>query len=518
VPFSSHNWYFAKICSIIEEMNEENYYQAQNIEPKKKSRWRRFWLFWLLAILLAALTYGSFVFYKVYSVSKKVNIENTENQPSFLDTAKSLITKDEINLKNSNERINILLLGIAGKGRAGTNLTDTIMVASLNLKTNQMALTSIPRDLHVTIPKSKIQTKINSVYQIGIGENGNDQREGAKEVVTTVEEILDQPIHYFVILNFAGFEKIINSLGGINIMNERDIYDASYPGPNYSYETFELKKGFHRLDGATALKYVRERHDDPEGDFGRAKRQQQVMQSTKNKIFSPETMLNVFAINDLLNALGENIITNISSDEIKSFYNLTKKLDTQNINNVVIDAWNKTSLLKVSHVFYGNIRAFVLVPRVGNWSEIQELSANIFDLNKIKRRKLEIANENASLGILNRSDDTQVAGKIQKLLNENFGYKNVSILKELKTTSTEKTLVYDATDSAKPFTLDEIAKKLPAQVSYEKFSTSLTSAEKPDLIIVIGKDLVSKYNMEEDTLQDLNNERDAQNFVNYIKK
>ena len=496
----------------------QDYYPAKNIGPKRKSPWKKFWFFLFLAILLVGVAYGSFVFYKIYSVSKKINIEVNTEKPSFLETAKSLMTKpDEINLKNTDGRINILLLGIAGKGRAGTNLTDTIMVASLNLKTNQVALTSIPRDLLVTIPGTFTQTKINAVYQIGIGAASNDQREGAKEIVATVEGILDQPINYFIILNFAGFEKMIDSIGGINIMNERDIHDASYPGPNYSYETFDLAKGFYHLDGATALKYARERHDDPEGDFGRAKRQQQIMQSTKNKIFSPETMLNVFALNNLLDALGENIITNIGSDEIKSFYDLTKKLDTQNINNVVVDAWNKESLLKVSHVFYGETRAFVLVPRVGNWSEIQDLSSNIFDLNKIKRRQLEIANENASIGLLNRSGNAQVTGKIQKLLNENFGYKNVSLLKESSTKSVDQTLVYDATNGARPFTLDELAKKLPAQVSYDKFSIPLASSEKPDLIIVVGKDLVSKYNMEEDTLEDLNNDRDSQDLLNLTK-
>lgn len=497
-------------------MNTHEYYHAQNIGPRKKSTWKSFFLYSLLIIFLAGITYGSFVSYKIYSVSKKINIETTDQQPSFLETAKSLVTRDEINLKSTNDRINILLLGIAGKGKAGTNLTDTIMVASVNLKTNQVALISIPRDLYVTVPEIKIQTKINSVYQIGL-RTENEELQGANTIIATVKNILNQEINYFIVLNYNGFEKIIDSLGGINIMNERDIYDASYPGPNYSYETFELSKGFHKLDGAIALKYVRERHNDPEGDFGRAKRQQQVMQSTKNKIFSPETMFNVFKLNDLLNTLGENIITDISSDEIKSFYNLTKKLDTQNINNVVIDAWNKESLLKVSHVFYGATRAFVLVPRVGNWSEIQELAANIFDLNKIKRRKLEIQNENASIGILNRSGDNQVVEKIQKLLNENFAYKNVSILKETATASLEKTLVYDATNGSRPFTLDEIATKLPAQVSYDKFSLPLTSTEKPDLIIVIGKDLVSKYNIEEDTLEDLNNERDGQDLINFIK-
>ncbi len=499
-------------------MNEFQNNQNQVYRPQKRFFGKKFFLFFLVVLFLAFLLYGSFVFYKVYSVGKKVNIAIDSDSSSLLETAKSLIAKDEINLKNTNERINILLLGIAGKGKAGTNLTDTIMVASLNMQTGQVALVSIPRDLHVTIPEMEIQTKINSVYQIGLRSEKDGKNLGEETITATVENILGQKMHYFVVLNFAGFEKIIDSLGGINIMNERDIYDASYPGPNYSYETFALKKGFHKLDGATALKYVRERHNDPEGDFGRAKRQQQVMQSTKNKIFSPETMFNVFTINNLLNALGENILTNINSDEIKSFYNLSKKLDTQNINNVVIDAWDKESLLKVSHVFYGATRAFILVPRVGNWSEIQELSENIFDLNKIKRRKTEIANENATVAILNRSGDIQVAGKIQKLLNENFGYKNVSVLKEARTVLAEKTLVYDTINKSKPFTLDEIAKKLPAQVSSQNPPLITNSLAKPDLIIVIGKDLVSKYNIEEDTLEDLNKARDDEEALLINKK
>jgi len=471
---------------------------------------KKFFISLFIIILFAFLAYGFFIAYKINSVGKKVNISTENKSPSVFETAKSLITKDEINLKSINDRINILLLGIAGKGRSGTNLTDTIILMSLNVKTGQVALISIPRDLYVTIPEMKIQTKINSAYQIGIKNNANDKSEGASTIISTVEDILDEKINYFVVLNYAGFEKIIDSIGGINIMNERDIYDSRYPGPNYSYETFELKKGFHHLDGATALKYARERHSDPEGDFGRAKRQQQVMQSTKNRIFSAETLLNVFSLNKIFDALGENIVTNISSEEIKSFYNLSKKLDTQNINNVVIDAWNKDSFLKVSHVYYGDIRAFVLVPRVGSYSEIQELTEHIFDLNKIKRRKEEITKENASIGIINQSGDNEIIGKIKKLLNERFDYKNVSILQNNETPLSEKTSVYDQNDGSKPFTLDEIATRLPAKVSYERFPLSVKNLGNYDLIIIIGKDLISKYNMEEDTLEDLNNARDEE--------
>jgi len=183
----------------------------------------------------------------------------------------------------------------------------------------------------------------------------------------------------------------------------------------------------------------------------------------------------------------------------------------------VIDAWSRESLLKVSHVFYGPIRAFVLVPRVGNYSEIHELAENIFDLNKIKRRKAEIANEKALIEIVNQSGDSEITGKIKKLLNERFSYKNVSVLKNVPSSTSKETTVHDQTNGSVPFTLDEIATRLPAQVSYEKFYSS-SSSQNSDLIIVIGKDLVSKYNMEEDTLEDLNNARDEEEILINSKK
>jgi len=502
---------------MIKEMEEFNYYQEGQKIARKKSLGKRIFFSLIFLLFLFFLAYGAFLFYKIYATGKTISISTQESAPSFFETAKSLVAKDEINLKNIDGRINILFLGIAGQGKAGTNLTDTLMLMSLNMKTGQVALLSIPRDLFVTIPEMEIQTKINSVYQIGLRSESGSKKNGAETIVSTVEKILAEKINYFAILDYTGFEKIINSLGGVNVMNERDIYDDSYPGPNYSYETFALPKGFHKLDGATALKYVRERHSDPEGDFGRAKRQQQVLQSAKNRIFSPEVMFNVVSLNNLFNALGENLVTNIQADEIKSFYNLSKKLDTQNINNVVVDAWNKDSLLKVSHVLYGNINAFVLVPRLGNWSEVQELADNMFDLNKIKRRQAEIEKENASIAIVNRSGDSKVAETIRKILTEGFSYGKVSLLKDVSSKIEKETFAYDLAQGNKPFTLDEIITRLPAKKASGNFLGKLNSSEKYDLIVVIGKDLVSQYNREEGTLEDLNNERDNQEMLDFVK-
>ncbi|MFA4817952.1 MAG: LCP family protein [Parcubacteria group bacterium] len=465
-------------------------------------------------LIIVGAAYGSFLTYKIYSVGKKINIENTDT-PSFLRTAQSLTAATSVDLKGyADGRINILLLGIGGKGHPGQNLTDTIMIVSLNTRTNQVALYSIPRDMYVDIADSTSRAKINTIYQIGLGDMKNDPASGVNLIVKTVEELTAQKINYYAILNFGGFEKIINTLGGINIVNERDIYDPSYPGPNYSYAPFRLEKGFHHLDGATALKYARERHNDPEGDFGRAKRQQQVLQSAKNKIFSAGTFLNPIEVNNLLDALGNNIVTNAAPAEIVSFLKLAQKMDTQNINNVVLDAWNKDSLLKIVHI--NNFSA--LVPRVGNLSEIQELAQNVFDLNILKRRRAEIEKENASIVLINGSGNAKILTAIKKLLSVNLDYKNVAVASAGKFIY-DKTIVYDLGNGARPFTLDELATKLPATVSYLIGADiqKLAGSQKTDMILVIGKDLEERYNMEEGTLEDLNKARDDQESQDFNK-
>lgn len=502
------------------------------IAPKKKNIFKKI-IFWLFFVILAlAISGGIFFVTKVYSVSKKMS---TSDEPvNFLKTMKSFATPAPvISLEGADDgRINILLLGIAGKGKPGQNLTDTIVVLSINTKTNQVAMLSIPRDLFVEIPDAGYWTKINTVYQYGISSSKNEN-EQINPLIETVNKITSLDMHYYVVLNFDGFKKIIDSLGGINIISEKDFYDPSYPGPNYSYETFELKKGFHQMDGETALKYARERHNDQEGDFGRAKRQQQVMQAFKNKFFSVGTLVNVFALNNLLNALGENIRTNIDTEEMGSFLELSKKVDTQNVNNMVLDAWNKDSLLKISRNIREITGASALVPRVGNYSEIQELAQNIFDLNEIRRKKEEIAKENTQIILINRSGDASLTEKIKKLLNVSLDYKNVAIKTASGKIIEEKTIIYDMTDGTKPFTLDELTKKLPASVSYSipSYIKALTNTEKivrdakeeneapPELpmVISLGKDLSEIYNIEEGTMEDLESSRDNEEMLNLKK-
>ncbi len=473
----------------------------------------------LIALLLiATFSYLGYFSWKTITSVKKMQSGQVSTQSTLAQNMRAIISPvipmTAKPLKGEKEgRINILLMGAAGQNNPGRNLTDTIMMMSIDTKNKKVALLSLPRDLYVNVPDTKISTKINSLYQIGL-----KQDLGISPIKDTVEKITGLTINYYLVIDFDGFKKIIDDIGGINVISERDLYDTRYPGPNYSYETFSLSKGFHTLDGATALKYVRERHSDPEGDFGRAKRQQQVIQSVKGKLFSLETFFNVAALNNVLTTLGDNIKTDIALEDIAGLINLSKNVDTQNINNVVVDAWKPESLLKVSHVNIGNVAAFILVPRVGNYSEIQDVAKNIFDQTILQRRRDSIATENASIAIINQSGDNGLANKVSQLLTEKLHLKNVRI-SQGPANIAQQTTVRDNSNGLKIFTTDELIKKLPATLaSSTNIQTGGELAEnnaKIDLVVTLGEDLLKAYNFETDSIEDYNKAQDSQDNLDF---
>lgn len=433
---------------------------------------------------------------KGISLGERVQFENTASR-SFMTQLKDLghafLTEKNGLLKGEDaSRINILLLGRAGEHYPGKNLTDTVMIMSIDTETKRVALLSLPRDLYVPIGDTGLYTKLNSLYQYGLS-NGN----GAEPLKETVEHITGEPIHYFMTLDFDGFEKIVDTLGGISVDVVRDFYDARYPGKNYSYETFEIKKGWQTLDGATALKYVRERHNDPEGDFGRAKRQQQVIQAIKSKAFSLGTLFNVMTIDHLLDTLGESVKTDMSIEEMAHFLELSRTLDTQNVTTVVIDAWKKESLLRVSHVQVGDVAAFTLVPRVGNWSEIQDVSRDIFHRDEEKRREEAIKNEAPSLTVFATPSDLAVATKIAAFAKEELGFPTASVISVSSMDNRpEKSIITERADLTKPWSLDELLRKFSlTQAATLPFTPS--RGLESDFRIIVGEDLAEAFSLKE---------------------
>ncbi len=379
-----------------------------SVVPKKRKKIYKRWWFWLV-ILVAFFAIGIFTFsYKTGSILSKISGKDN----SILDSLIGVVSSEDI--INSNGRTNILLLGMRGEGVIGGGLlADTIMVASFKKDEDKVALISIPRDLYVKVPNENYHSKINSVY--ALGEEKEKHKGGIKYMKQIVGEIIGQPVHYVATINFAGFEQLIDAVGGIDIeldesfseplqFHQEHVCDASvftvksgrtqkkidhrgkvvaeYPlCYNHDEECggkFFLPSGNNHLNGEKALCYVRSRMTS--NDYERAKRQQVILHLLKGKLVSMGTLTNFGKLNQILNTLGQNVGTDMSAGEMKKLYSKYSKMNNPEIFQRVFEN-SPEGLLTVPQ--NAPITAgFILTPRVGwdNYSEIQEVFKNIFEI------------------------------------------------------------------------------------------------------------------------------------------
>ncbi|MGB9856905.1 MAG: LCP family protein [Dictyoglomaceae bacterium] len=205
------------------------------------------------------------------------------------------------------DRINILFFGVDERSY-DIGRSDTIILISLNLKNKKVDLLSIPRDTRVIIP-GRGYDKINHAYHYG----------GVDLAVRTVEEFLGIPINYYAKMNFQQFEKLIDTLGGVDIEVEKPMYYTDRTDKFF----VRLKPGKHHLNGKEALGYVRFRHD-PLGDLGRIERQQKFLKALFNQMKEKITFTE---IPKYVNLVGSTIETNISFYE--AFYLATKFINIE---------------------------------------------------------------------------------------------------------------------------------------------------------------------------------------------
>ncbi len=452
----------------------------------------------IILILLGVVILGTLSFYgwKILATAKKIQFENPSRTTDGVSIA-SFFPKDKrVTLRGEDRgRINILLLGRAGAKYPGQNLTDTVMVASIDTNDKRIGFLSLPRDLYVEIPKTGLSTKLNSLYQYGLNSG-----QGTLPLESAIEDITGQPIDYFIVLDFDGFEKIVDTVSGVSIDSERDILDTHYPDKNYSYETFQLSKGWHTLDGATALKYVRERHDDPQGDFGRAKRQQETIQAIREKVFSIPTFLNPITVGRLLDTLGDNVKTDITVPELGSLAELAKAIDTRNPARAVVDAWQKKSLLRVDHAQVGDVTAFILVPRAGTWNEVHRLATDLFSADDQAKRDGAITAENPSILILSRPEDAAGALRLRQSLTDAESFGSVTTLSFASFPKRDRGGIMDRTGTGKPYSLGELLKlfDLDLVTDLPTFPPQKTDspASKADFVLLYGDTMKDAFTSE----------------------
>jgi LCP family protein required for cell wall assembly len=480
----------------------------------------------LAIIVIIAATAGTVFSYQVDSTS-----DSTGSFPniSFISTLKHFVSSDERKLRGEeNDRVNLLLMGIGGEGHDGPQLSDTIIFTSYRPSDGSLAMMSLPRDMTVPIPGYGYR-KVNHANAYGeMNEPGAGPTLASQVIGDVLDEEINYYVRVdfdgfaefidaiggvdvYVDQSFSDYnyptpgkeydtcgfvepaaetaqpETTITTNPGTEITvqqtpestataepittqqpPEETTVEQPKPvlGPDYScrYETLTFQEGWTHLDGITALKFSRSRHgNNGEGsDFARSKRQQKIILAAKDKILSASTILNPSRITKMMETLKANVATNLDVWEILRLAKELKDMNSSEITHHVIDASESSPLYAT--VVNG---AYVLIPKNDDWSELQNITENIFtpdeDLTKSFVEASEEKPRFIRVEIQNGTNVSGLAFKTSQLL-DGQGFEVVKV-GNAASRGYEHTVIYDLTNGQHTEELKALRDYLQADVT-----------------------------------------------------
>jgi LCP family protein required for cell wall assembly len=395
------------------------------------------------------------------------------------------------------DRINILLLGIGGKNHDGGLLTDTIMLLSLKPSTKEAAFVSIPRDLSVPV-EGMGWRKINSINAFAEKDNPGS---GGLAVNQTVGHLLNMPIDYYLTVDFTGFIKIIDELGGLRVFVDNILDDYSYPilgredNPDYysRWEHLHVDAGWQQMDGALALKFARSRHGvGVEGsDFARSKRQQKILEAVKNQLLSLNVLFKPKLIASMVEAYRDHLATNLSVMEMAKLWSLFKDVKSNQIINKGLDNGPGGLLVDVT----GEDGAYLLTPASGDFSQIEYMVKNIFNSAPLETKQ-KITKEEAAIEVRNGTWINGLANKAALDL-EKYGF-TVLYTGNSSQRNFQKSVIYDLTSGGKPESLALLKEKTGANIAYGlpdwlkadigRASSTRDKTKQLDFVLILGEE------------------------------
>ena len=493
------------MVNFSENLNKlEEYDSDQRSKPGRQSG-KKIKRFLRLFVYLAIFCLMSFAIFSLKISTSDQTGESWIYRLPIISQIKHLAESADKELKGEDrDRINILLLGMGGKNHDGGYLTDTIILASLEPSTKKISLLSIPRDL--TIPMSDAGlSRISGdswrkVHNINAYAEVDSPGSGGLAISQALSDVLQTPIDYFLRMDFDGFINIIDELGGVKIDVDNTLEDFKYPimgqeeAEPYEarFEHLYIPAGEQKMDGSLALKYVRSRHGaGVEGsDFARARRQQKVILAVKDELLSKYILFKPRMVTNIINELQEHLSTNIKIWEILKLWDMFGDLKKEDIVNNVLD--NSPSGLLVDYITPEG--AYVLIPRSGDFAEIQYLVNNIFSDAPFEA-KTKVATENASIEVRNGTWINGLASKTALDL-EKYGF-NVIRIGNSSRQNFEKSVIYDLTYGEKIKSLTVLKEKIGANVSFvlpewlvgdiENELKSELNPLMPDFILILGQ-------------------------------
>ena len=450
-------------------------------QNKKSDRsWRPLVKRGALVVLALFVISGGWLGWKVYRNTAKVF--GNKNPLHILSAFKPVPLKGE-----DKGRVTVLLAGNSAdrSDGGGGQLTDSIMLLSINTKSHDAFMLSIPRDMWVNIP-DRGHSKINAANTAtDFNENGY-----AKGGMGMLEKVITDnfgiPINYYALVNYTAFKDAVNNVGGIDVniqsTDPRGLYDPSFRP--HEGGALKLPNGVNHLNGQIALNLARARGDPfngvygaygfPQSDFDRTTHQRQMMFALKEKTLSMNVLSNPNKVGNLMDSVGNNVSTDFQINELVSLYHMMKNVKSSNIQSLSLNSADGKNLLMNYRADNGQS---ALAPAMGvdDFSQIQAYLTKVINTSPVSK-------EAAQTVVLNGGDIAGLAkAKGDEIAKKGLVISTVGDAPKKYSTTT----IIDNSKGAKPATKKSLKDTF-------KNSTSATdatlSARYPDaqFIIILG--------------------------------
>lgn len=441
---------------------------------KKKTKVGRIIKWFLIIVLLLAIGLGVYVYFWGDGILRKI----TGGKGDIWSAIGAVTSETYEPLKtDENGRTNILVFGTSGFNMTGegfdgyehdgSQLTDSIMVVSLDQEVGDVAIISLPRDLYAGYTCTAT-SKINEVYWCN-NQYGDNEDAGAAALQAKIKEILGIDTQYYVHMNWGALVDIVNALGKVTIVLDEDINDYEFTGAVYEAGVE------YEIDGYDALALSRARHGTGYGDFSRAASQQKILIGIKDKVV--EKGLGLSEAVKIISAVGDNLRMNLTMAEMKTGMHLLETFDLDSIRQIPL--WDDST----QYMTFGNengISYIVPVAGIGNYGIIQQYVAQQLKSSPAER-------EGAVIVVYNGTGEDGVAATEREALEERgFVVKEIANAPEGDYKYVEDIELYDASEGHAPETKKALERFYGVEAKDMEDLPNDISPYGYDFIVIVG--------------------------------
>ncbi len=387
------------------------------------------------------------------------------------------------------ERLNILAVGVDARPGDTSFNTDTLIVVSIDPVSKQVAMFQIPRDMaDVPVPAnarslwgSAYGGKINSWFtqnrnrtDLWPGKTANAR--GFASLKAILGELYGLDIRYYVKVDFSGFRKVVDTLGGVQVNVQMPVYESMYPAGGGALTRIYIPAGPQQMSGPEALIYARSRHRAAGGDFDRGRRQQRVLLSLKEQMSAQAIVAN---LPELVDVLGESVKTDIPTSELPKLLGLAETVNTKDIRSYVF------SPRFYATEFANSPRGYIITPNV---ARIRKAVKEAFSISpELLAQREGLGAEAAGVWVLNASGKTGKATRAAEYLAYNGIEASAPNQKASPTTAATEIVVYNGAEATMPETIKFLEDLYGATAT-----TATDPAVTTDVIVTIGSSAPDK--------------------------